>query len=188
MSTFEFVFSLFGLLLGFALVEVLSGLVRATSKPGHSARQLYLTSALGLLVALDLITFWTVLFWARETIPANTLTLYVGFAVSAVYYWAASMIFPDTAQPSVGLDAHYFAVRRRVIAAILLCNFATYSAIAAASGHLPDGVAITELSIFTLLLGLVMAAKSKRASATALTSVIVAYLAAAVIHAFVLSG
>jgi hypothetical protein len=47
---------------------------------------------------------------------------------------------------------------------------------------------MAELGIFTLLLGGVIVAKSKRASATALTIVVAAYLASAIIHVLLLGG
>jgi hypothetical protein len=182
-SNFEFVFSLFGLLLGFALVEVLSGFVRATrSWSRESNSELFLTCALGLIVAMDLITFWTVLFGAQRVLPTYTLALFIGFLVAAVYYWAASMIFPAEERPT-DLDAHYFRIRRKVIGAILFCNYVTYSAISAASGTLPTIADLSEIAIFTLLCIGVILARSWRTSATALSLLILAYLASAVLRA-----
>jgi hypothetical protein len=182
-SNFEFVFSLFGLLLGFALVEVLSGFVRATRFwSRESNTELFLTCALALIVALDLITFWTVLFDAQRLLPTYTLALFVGFLVTAVYYWAASMIFPAEERPR-NLDAHYFGIRRKVIGAILFCNYLTYSSIWAASGVAPAGTDVVEIGIFTLLCAGVFFARSWRTSAVALSLMVFAYLASAVLRA-----
>ena len=59
MSNFEFVFSLFGLLLGLALAEVLGGLGTAIQSR-RKVRIGWLTPLLGLVIALDLTSFWTI--------------------------------------------------------------------------------------------------------------------------------
>ena len=57
MDAFNFAFSLFGLLLGFSLAEVLSGFARALKR--GSARKLgWLTTLLAIFVMLDLTSFW----------------------------------------------------------------------------------------------------------------------------------
>jgi hypothetical protein len=179
MSAFELAFSFFGLILGFALVEVLSGLVRATRERGKS-RHFYLVGALGLLVSLDLITYWSSLFGARDFLPANTLALYVGFVISAGYYWAASQIFPDRDEAEIDLDQHYFRVRRKVIGAILACNIALYVALTAALGRPVPLAGNIEIAGFMLLFVALVLVRTKRASAVLLTLTILAYLASAV--------
>ena len=57
MSAFEFVFSLFSLILGLALATGLGGLAKAL-KVRHKIRIGWLTTLLGLFVSLDLVTFW----------------------------------------------------------------------------------------------------------------------------------
>ena len=102
MSQFEFVFSLFGLLLGFSLVEVLSGLVRTLQLGGplrrHADRRVrigWLTPLLGLFVLVDLTSFWNIAWRSRDAIPANFGTMLLGVAVTGLYYFSASMVFPD---------------------------------------------------------------------------------------------
>jgi hypothetical protein len=185
MSQFEILFSLFGLVLGFSLVEILSGLVRATRNETRSASQLYLTCALGVLVSLDLITFWTVLYRSRDLLTVTTLILYAGFFITAVYYWAASLIFPAENERTADLDPHYMAVRRRVMGAVIFCNYGTYGGIWAASGRPPDPIDWVEIGIFTILFVGVIATKSKRASAAALTVTLAAYLTSAILRAAV---
>lgn len=176
MSTFEFAFSLFGLLLGFTLIEVLAGIVRTTRRVGLAMRSLYLTGALGLVVALDLITFWTVLFGARDFVPGSTLALYIGFIISGVYYWAASMIFPEAGDPPPDLDEHYFRVRRKVVGAVVVCNLALALSISAATGRFPRFLGLVEFAEFVLLLGALMWVRSKAANAVLLTIVLLNYI------------
>jgi len=121
MSSFEFVFSLFGLLLGFSLVEVLSGLVR-TLKLRGKVRVGWLTPLLGLFVLVDLTSFWSIAWQARESIPATFATMLLGLAVTGLYYFSASMVFPD--EPGEWPDFDEWAARhkRQVMGGILACN------------------------------------------------------------------
>jgi hypothetical protein len=181
-SAFEFVFSLFGLLLGFALVEVLGGFVRAT-RDRHFDVLGFLTPALSVLVVLDLMTFWTVLWSSQAALPANTLSLYVGFFISALYYWAASMIFPAAKAWKGDLDSYYFTVRRKVIAAIIICNLATYAAIWAVKREAPPMTTYLELSLFLVLFAGIVVAQSKRLSGALLSAAVVAYFISALLRA-----
>lgn len=61
MAPFDFIFALFGLLLGLSLAEVLSGFARAIQarlEPGRALRLGWLTPLLGAFVLLDLLSFW----------------------------------------------------------------------------------------------------------------------------------
>ena len=71
MSDFEFIFALFGLLLGLSLAEVLGGLARAIEnrlRPSSPARIGLLTPLLGAFVILDLLSFWQAAWVVRETV------------------------------------------------------------------------------------------------------------------------
>jgi hypothetical protein len=57
MNGFEYIFTLFGLLLGLALAEGLGGLARAL-KARHHVHVGWPTALLGLFVSCDLVTFW----------------------------------------------------------------------------------------------------------------------------------
>ena len=65
MSVFEMVFNLVGLVLGFALVEVLSGLSRMLRLRGK-ARMGWLTPLLGIWVLADVATFWGIAWNFRD--------------------------------------------------------------------------------------------------------------------------
>jgi hypothetical protein len=118
MSEFEFVFSLFGLLLGLSLAEVLGGLAR-TLKQWRTVRLGWLTPLLGLLVMLDLTSSWALAYSLKEVIPGNFLTLVIGLFVTGLYYLAATLVFPDDAGQWSDLDDYYFAHKKQVLGGIL---------------------------------------------------------------------
>jgi hypothetical protein len=121
MSDFEFVFSLFGLMLGFSLAELLGGLVRSL-KARPAVRLGWLTPLLALFVMLDLTSFWANAFDNRDLIPARYGILVLGLLASGLYYFAASMVFPETPRDSADLDAHFYARRRAVLIVVGLSN------------------------------------------------------------------
>jgi hypothetical protein len=118
MTAFEFVFSLFGLLLGLSLAEVLGGLAR-TLKQWRTVRLGWLTPLLGLLVMLDLVSSWALAYSLKETFPANFLTLVIGLFVTGLYYLAASLVFPEDASQWRDLDDYYFEHKTQVLGGIL---------------------------------------------------------------------
>ena len=132
MSAFEFVFSLFGLLLGFSLVEVLSGFVRTLKARNPLDRNKspdvkigLLTPMLGIFVMLHLTGFWMEAWDLRDLIPAHHASLFVGLAIAGVYYFAASMIFPEQPEDWPNLDDYYFAHKRPILGGVLFCDLMT---------------------------------------------------------------
>lgn len=121
MSDFEFTFSLFGLLLGFSLAELLGGLVRAV-KARRTVRLGWLTPLLALFVMLDLTSFWANAFDNQAMIHARYGILVLGLAATGLYYFAASMVFPEPGEACTDLDAHFYANRRLVLILVGLCN------------------------------------------------------------------
>lgn len=121
MSGFEFIFSLFGLILGLALAEGLGGLTRAIKARGIRTIG-WSTGLLGLFVSCDVVTFWMYGWAMRDQLPLSWPVMFGGFVVTAVYFVAASLVFPDTIDADSDLDAHFDRYRRTVIGAVLLCN------------------------------------------------------------------
>ena len=121
MTGFEFIFTLFGLLLGLALAEGLTGLAKAL-KASDKVRIGWPTALLGLFVSCDVVTFWMYGWALRETIPVNWPTLFLGFIVTALYFVSASLVFPDEPKEWRNLDGHFDKHRRKVLAGVLLCN------------------------------------------------------------------
>lgn len=121
MDGLEFVFSLFGLLLGLALTEALSGLARAL-KAKHRVRIGWPTALLGMLVACDVVTFWMFGWSLRKQLQVSWPLMFGGFVVTGIYYVCASLIFPD--DDAEDYDAHFERVRRMVLTGVLVCNVA----------------------------------------------------------------
>lgn len=128
MTNFEFAFSLFGLVLGLALAEVLAGFARVVkARSVRKDREIALrfgwqTPLLALLVALDLISFWFNLWGLRDVIPATLVSLILGAAFIGIYYVAASLIFPDDAEAWPDLDDWFARHKSMVAAGIVLAN------------------------------------------------------------------
>ncbi|WP_294036109.1 hypothetical protein [Sphingopyxis sp.] len=123
MSGFEFIFSLFGLILGLALAEGLGGLARAL-KASHKVRIGWPTALLGLFVSCDVVTFWMYGWAMQGQLPLGWPVMFGGFVVTAIYYVAASLVFPDDPEGWSDLNAHFDKHRRKVIGGIFLCNIA----------------------------------------------------------------
>lgn len=152
MSGFEFVFTLFGLLLGLALAEGLGGLARAL-KSKHRVRIGLPTALLGLFVSCDVVTFWMYGWAVRDLLPVNWPTLFGGFVITAIYFVSASLVFPDGDWEEI--DDHFQRQYRNVFIGILICNAALLVTVIALTG---GGVslnlrnAITTFSFFPVTL------------------------------------
>ena len=130
MSAFEFIMSLFGLILGLALAEGLGGLAKAL-KASHRVRIGWPTALLGLFVSCDVVTFWMYGWAMRDALPLNWPVLFGGFLVTATYFVAASLVFPDDPEAWDDLGAHFDKHRRKVIGGIFLCNVALMASVVA---------------------------------------------------------
>jgi hypothetical protein len=128
MSQFELVFAVYGLLLGLAIAEVLGGFSRALKlKRGTKAVRIgWLTPLLGMLVMLDLTSFWLLAWDARDQIYANYTTLVCVLAMVGIYYLAATLIFPDTPEEWPDFDDWYDKQNRMVIGGLLAANVASW--------------------------------------------------------------
>jgi hypothetical protein len=125
LSIFEVVFNLTGLVLGFALVEVLSGLAK-TFRARGPVQIGWLTPLLGVWVLFDVTTFWGSAWEMRNLLPSVWQSLGPGLVITSVYYLAASQVFPEHIAAHTELDSHYWKVRRFVIGLVLACNCATW--------------------------------------------------------------
>jgi len=128
MSPFELVFAVYGLLLGLAIAEVLGGFSRALKlKRGTRAVRIgWLTPLLGVLVMLDLTSFWLLAWDAREQISANYATLVGVLTMVGIYYLAATLIFPDEPEEWPDFDDWYDKQIRLVIGGLLAANVASW--------------------------------------------------------------
>ncbi|HEU5482866.1 MAG TPA: hypothetical protein VFU80_07245 [Sphingomicrobium sp.] len=124
---FGFVFSFYGLLLGLSVAVVLSSFARAL-KSRPKVRMGWLTALLGIFIILDVTSFWSGAWRARDWFAPEYGHLFIGLLVTGLYYFAASLVFPDLDQAKTeqDFDAHYFENRRRILLAVGFCNLALF--------------------------------------------------------------
>jgi hypothetical protein len=180
MSPFEFVFSLFGLLLGLSMVEVFQGLIR-TMKSRTNVRVGWLTPMLGVLVLLHLTTFWDDAWNLREKMPMNNITLFIGLLISGTYYYAASNVFPDRAEEWPSLDEYYDIARRKVLPGIVAAQLLSTSATMLLNVRMPSMRALFVISLFAALFIAPAVIRNRKASGIVLAVVTFLFLALAII-------
>lgn len=196
MSPFELVFALFGLLLGLAIAEVLGGFSRALKlKRGAKAVRIgWLTPLLGLVVILDLTSFWIVAYGTRDQLSVDYLTLIAVLAIVGIYYLAASLIFPDDPEEWPDFDEHYDRQNRFVILGLLAANMGSWIGLIALEAvaptpetpFTPDDLvdAFAGLGILALLIALVFV-KGRRANVAMLAMLVLLLAGSAVVEALV---
>jgi hypothetical protein len=142
-SEFEFIFTLFGLILGLALAEGLGGLARAI-KARHRIHIGWATGLLGLFISCDVVTFWMYGWSLRELIPVNWPTLFGGFVITAIYFVCTSLVFPDGECDDI--DAHFQRQYRTILSGILACNIVLFATAIALTGF-PESISIRTIII-----------------------------------------
>lgn len=122
-DAFGFMFGFYGLLLGLAVAEVASGFSRVYDER-HKRRIGIIAPLFGVLLLLDLISFWMNA-WAYRTLPEVNYLIAVTVAVVALlYYFAATQVFPRAAETDT-VDEHIMEHRRVVIFCVLASNVVT---------------------------------------------------------------
>ena len=182
MSAFEFVFSLFGLLLGFSLVEVLGGLARtveARLRLGQSYKVGWLTPLLALFVMLDLMTFWLAAWRLREGLAVTGATLTAGLAFAGSYYLAAHLVFPPPEVDAPDLDTHYSRIKRWVLGilfALFVVQLGYFLTLPALASLISSKRAMASVLAFALLLAAATFVRSRPANIALLSLLILRYL------------
>ena len=124
MTDFEFLFSVFGLLIGLTFIEI--AIKFADAIDAHSRRPVgVLTPLLALFVMVDVAGYWLFAWSIRDLLHVRWRTVFIGLAVALIYYLSASMIFPRSEGEWKNLDEHYWGRKRLVIGGILLVESAT---------------------------------------------------------------
>jgi hypothetical protein len=169
MGPFDFVFTLFGLLLGFTLVQLLSGFVRmikaSNAEPAEDAQAVrlgWLTPLLGLFVLLDITSYWSNIWNVRALIPMGLDVLFGVLLLVSIYYFAASLVFPDRPMDYPQLDRWFWLHRRKVLGCIFVVNLA-WIALAKSLGPPLRGLTATILIQVAYFLPLAIAALSRNA-------------------------
>lgn len=126
MSGFDFAFTLFGLVLGLAMAEVLAGFVRvlkARSLPASSSKAVgrtkkasssaavgrkirigWMTPVMGGIVVVDLVTAWNLAWLTLQEVSISIPVLVAGMVETGLYFVAASLVWPDEAKDWADLD------------------------------------------------------------------------------------
>lgn len=165
MSDFEFIFSLFGLLLGLSLTEVLGGLahaIEARLRPGSTVHVGWLTPLLGAFVMLDLLSFWQAAWVVRDAVGVSGRALVAVTGFASAYYLAARLVFPRDADD---FDAHFFRMRRIVIGVmfvLLVCQLGWYASLPQLAPHLVRPLALTMTAILVVLMVAAMFVRGER--------------------------
>ncbi|MEG3179573.1 hypothetical protein [Sphingomonas sp. LT1P40] len=182
MSQFEFIFALFGLLLGLSIVEVLGGLARAIEarlRPGATMRIGWLTPLLGVFVLLDLLSFWQAAWTTRDVIGVSSHSLMAVTVFASAYYLAAHLVFPREPAEHAELDGHYFRVKRIVLGAmlaLLVCQLAFYLNVPQLTLALRNPLALGLTIILAGLMIVAIVVQSHRANVAVMAALVARYL------------
>jgi hypothetical protein len=185
MDAFNFAFSLFAIVLGLSLVEVLTGFARAL-KRRRVVHLGWLTPLAAIFVMLDLTSFWEFGWGSRRFVSPQYGYLLIGLFVSGLYYLAASLIFPsefgEGREEGQGayFDAHYMQHRAQVFGAVTLCDLIEVTPVLIIRFHeIPARVWIENVLQFSALATCIVS-RSKRATIAALAILIGIYVYTAV--------
>lgn len=184
MNGFEFVFSLFGLLLGLSLAEILGGFAKAVKRHGRQKLGL-LTPMLSVFLLYDITTFWVTAWRLREGIPIVMPVLFTGLAITGLYYFAAVLVWPEdpSTDPEKGksswdnLDGWMLEHKGQVMLSVVACNVLSVTGVAyLVPGSFAWGP--MDLTLLTLYFGFMLATafiKGRRATVATLAVLIGLY-------------
>ena len=175
MTNFEFVFSLFGLLLGLSLAELLGGFGRAVQRRAK-IRIGWLLPLLGLLILLDVSSFWLVAWSVRDVVPIAYFPMMIGLLICCLYYLVATLVFPHDLAEWPVLDDYYFAHRGQVIGGMILCNLLAVTGVMALGvSPLSDRHDQISSLIFLVSAAALLLARGKRANLALLIFIVLQY-------------
>jgi hypothetical protein len=146
MDEFNYVFELFALLLGLAVAEMLQGFgqvlkLRARRKANlltperHDDEAIkvrigWMVPLLGLLVLVDLATFWGGLWMVRGGIDMSMLTVFCVLVLIGGYYLVATQVFPDHPELWPDFDQYYRLQKRFVVLGVTIINVVAQTLVA----------------------------------------------------------
>lgn len=119
MTNFEFVFSLLVILLGLGLGQLLGGLASAV-KRRPKLRMGWATGLLATWVMTETVIFWEIVWRTRNDMPSGAPALFAGFGITALYFFAGALVFPDDLAELETLDDYFMREKARVIGAVLV--------------------------------------------------------------------
>lgn len=154
------IYSLFGLVLGLGIAEILRGfaqawrIVRGVGAVKSEIRIGWLVPLLGTLVIMDQTQFYISAYMMRDAIPFTYFSLLSVLAVVGAYYLCSTFIFPDDPADWPDFDVYYLRVKRIVVGGVIAVNLALglFTAVLAFSGRHFDTPG--QSSLFDALLSL----------------------------------
>jgi hypothetical protein len=175
MTSFEFAFSLFGLLLGLSVAEIMGGFARVLR--GRTAIRLgWLTPLLGMLLLVDLVTFWSNAWDMRDSIPPSFGALLYGTVIAAVYYLSASLVFPVAVSEWPDLDSYFLRHKAQVMIGVIAANLLVMGARIILFGNIFIAWQAVVVPIVFTSLGLILIlTKDKRAAGVVLCVLLALY-------------
>lgn len=125
MSDFEFFFTLFGLVMGLSVVEIVGGIARLVDER-RKVRVGWLTPILAAFLLFDMTAFWEYAWGAFKDVKVSYVALLVSLAISSIYYIAASVVIPKDLSAWPDLDEHYLKRRRFIIGLMTVAGVLLY--------------------------------------------------------------
>lgn len=132
---FDYIFELFTLLIGLAVAEMLMGFsrilkLRARRKAGVDPAAIevhvgWLVPILGLLVLIDLGTFWSIVWSMRGVLDMRMATIFGVLVLIGGYYLVATLVFPDEPELWPDFDVYFWQQKHWVVGGVFLINVAT---------------------------------------------------------------
>jgi hypothetical protein len=158
---------------------VLTGFARALNRR-RIVHLGWLTPMAGIFVMLDLTGFWESSWASRGFVSPQYGYLLIGLFVSALYYLAASVIFPSEFGERADFDAHYLQHRRQVFGAVTICDLIQMGPVLIIRFHeIPGRVWVENVLQFSALVTCIVS-RSKRANIAALAVLTAIYVYTAV--------
>lgn len=159
MGPFDYIFTLFGLILGLAVAEVLGGFARLM-RAHRTARMGWLSMLLSVIVLLDLTTFWTIAWSLRGLASPTYGTLAFALVLAGCYYLAASLIIPYELENWPNLDDYFFEKKPLVLAGVITANWLLFFGATALRGRLDSGY-LGAILVMTALFALLAVARRR---------------------------
>lgn len=148
MTSFEFFFGFYALILGLSVVEVVNGFARVM-RARSRIKLGFCTPLLALLILLDLIQFWNDTWTRGQDIEISPAVLAAALASASIYYLAASLVFPDRLEDWDEFDTYYDQQKRSVFGAIIAANILGYLILPLVAGQLD----LTRMSVASVFMG-----------------------------------
>lgn len=125
LDKFEFVFTLFGLVMGLALTELLGGFARAVKRHGP-AKLGVLTPLICLFLTYEITDFWMNAWGVRELVPIEIATLLVCVVITGLYYFATVLVWPEDGDAGWDdLDGWMLAHKKQLMLSVFASNAVT---------------------------------------------------------------